>query len=62
MRRKRVLYYSSYWMCIGNKFNGKKVYQAFMAGKENPIKLTSPTIQAVVAYARKYDLTLKRVD
>lgn len=54
-----LLHYRSYTPC-----GGKKRYEAFQVdsclGTENPVELTSPTIQAVVAFAKKYGLTLKR--
>ena len=56
-----MLHYRSYRAC-----GGKKQYEAFKwdscLGTENPVQLTSPTIQAVVAYAKKHGLTLKRED
>ena len=56
-----MLHYRSYSVC-----GGKKRYEAFTvsacSGTENPVELTSPTIQAVVAYAKRHGLSLKRVD
>lgn len=56
-----MLYYRSYTAC-----GGKRTYEAFTkdhcTGVESPVSLSSPTIQAVVAYGKKHGLSLKRVD